>query len=228
VLALIVAPSAAGGAVAIAAVAGFLARHPLRLALSDLLRGKRYPRTAACARIAIAYSTVAVLALAGAGHIAGPRMLVPLALALPLAAFQFVHDVRGRGHALAPEIAGAAAMGSVAATIAIVAGQSITLASALWCLVLLRSIPAIVFVRAALGKSGRGGAVVLHVAAVAVAILLWRLSIVPLAAVVAMCGLLARASIRGPHPEPARRVGLRELGYGAATVLLAGFGYHFM
>ncbi|MDP9361659.1 MAG: YwiC-like family protein [Acidobacteriota bacterium] len=226
-LALIVAPSVAGGAVAIAALAGFLARHPLRLALIDLRR-KRYARTAVCARLAIACSAVSIFALVVATHIAGPRVLLPLALASPLAAFQFVHDIRRRGRALAPEIAGVAAMGAIAASIAIAAEQSTALASALWCLALLRSIPAIVFVRAALGKTKRTAAIALHIFAVAASIALWRWSLVPMTAIIAMCGLLARAIISRSRVEPARSVGIRELGYGAATSLLAGFGYHFM
>jgi hypothetical protein len=227
-LALIVAPSVAGGAVAIAAVAGFLARHPLRLALSDLLGRKQYARTAVCVRLATAYSAVTILALTAAAHIAGLRVLLPLALALPFAAFQFAHDIRKRARALAPEMAGAAAMGAIAASIAIAAEQSIALASALWCLALLRSIPAIVFVRAVLGKNRRAGAIALHVSAVAASIALWQWGLVPVAAVVAMCGLLARAIITKSGVEPARSVGIRELGYGAATSLLVGFGYHFM
>jgi hypothetical protein len=227
-LALIVAPSVAGGAVAIAAVAGFLARHPLRLALSDLLRRKHYPRTAVCARLAAAYAAAAILAIGVAAHMAGLGVLQPLALAFPLAAFQFVHDVRRGGRALAPELAGVAAMGAIAASIAIAGRQSLALAAALWCLALLRSIPAIMFVRAALGKNRPAIAIALHVSAVAASIALWRWGLVPVAAVVAMFGLLARASIRKSGVEPARRVGIRELGYGAATILLAGIGYHFM
>jgi hypothetical protein len=227
-LALIVAPSAAGIAVAVAAVAGFLARHPLRLALSDLQRRKRYARTAVCARLATAYAAAAVLALVAAVHLAGARIFVPLALASPLAAFQFLYDIRRQGRALVPEIAGVAAMGALAASIVIAAEQSVALASALWCLALLRSIPAIVFVRAALGKNRLAHAIVLHIVAVAGSIVLWRSGLAPLAAVVAMGGLLVRASIRKWRVEPARSVGIRELGYGAAFILLTGIGYHFM
>lgn len=226
-LALVVAPSAAGAALAIAAVAGFLARHPLRLAMSDLRR-KRHARTAVCARLAIAYSTVGIVALALATHLAGPRLLLPLALASPFAVFQFVHDIRRRGRALMPEIAGVTAMGAIAASIAIAAEQSLVLAAALWCLALLRSIPAIVFVRAALGKTGRALSIALHVSAVAISIALWRWSLVPMTAIIAMGGLLCRAILSGSRVEPARRVGIRELGYGAAATLIAGFGYHFM
>src|SRR3954465_13030737 len=45
VLAGLAAPSLGGALVAIAAVAAFLARHPLKLAAGDVVRGRRYPRT---------------------------------------------------------------------------------------------------------------------------------------------------------------------------------------
>jgi hypothetical protein len=227
-LALIVVPSVAGGAVAVAAVAGFLARHPLRLVLSDMVRRRRYPRTALCARLAIAYAAASVGALVLATHLAGPRALLPLALASPLAAFHFFHDIRKRGRALAPEMAGVAAMGAIAASIALAAQQSMALAATLWGLAMLRSIPAVMFVRAALGKDRPAGAIVLQVSAVGISIALWLRGLVPMAAVVAMCGLLARAVLSGSRADSARRVGIRELAYGAAATLLVGIGYHFM
>src|SRR6185436_6956547 len=61
VLGLLVRPSLAGSLIALAFVFGFLARHPLKLALQDLLRGKSYPRTRWCWLFACSY------AAAGAG-----------------------------------------------------------------------------------------------------------------------------------------------------------------
>lgn len=224
-LAMIVAPSVAGDAVVLSVLAAFLARHPLRLAMIDLLRGKRYARTIACSQLAAAFAVASVLALVAAVRLSGAAMLLPFAIALPLAAWQFIHDVRGGSRALVPEIAGAAAMGATAASIALAAGQPLALAMSLWCLTLLRSIPAIVFVRAALGRNRRTGALVLHVFALAVAFGLWRLELVPAAAVAAMALLLARAGTVDTEPQPARRLGIHELGYGAATTLLAALGY---
>ena len=48
-LGLVVAPTVAGGGLALAAVAAFLLRHPLKIALSDWRRNTRYPRTAVAA-----------------------------------------------------------------------------------------------------------------------------------------------------------------------------------
>src|SRR5512136_2263107 len=44
ILGLVLAPSAAGVCLALAALAAFLARHPLRLLLLDRRKGTRYPR----------------------------------------------------------------------------------------------------------------------------------------------------------------------------------------
>ncbi|MFN8095814.1 MAG: YwiC-like family protein [Vicinamibacteria bacterium] len=43
VLGLVLAPSAGGSCLALAALAAFLARHPLRLVLMDRRKGARYP-----------------------------------------------------------------------------------------------------------------------------------------------------------------------------------------
>ncbi|MFN8450824.1 MAG: YwiC-like family protein [Anaerolineae bacterium] len=49
----LVAPSAAGLLVGVGMIFAFLARHPLKLALSDRRRGKRLARTAAAERFAV-------------------------------------------------------------------------------------------------------------------------------------------------------------------------------
>jgi hypothetical protein len=220
ILALLVAPSAPGTAIAIAAVAVFLARHPLRLAASDRLRHKRYPRTVACEQLALAYASAAVIAIA----FANMRALAPFAIALPFAAFQFAEDASNRGHRLLPEIAGAIATSSIAASIALAGGVSIAFASTLALLTILRSIPSIVYVRSALGKAKRSHAVVLHVAAVIIAIALWQQHLAPLLAIIAMATLLVRAIV-APRAARAQTVGLREVAFGAVVVALIAIGY---
>lgn len=227
-LALLAAPSLAALAIAMAALAAFLARHPLRLAAADWLRRRRYSRTVVCERLAAAYVTAAIVALLIAIRLDGVRFLMPLALAAPLALLQFINDARNRGRAPLPEMAGAVAMGSVAAAIALAGGRSVVFASALWCVALLRSIPAIVFVRAALGRNGRSAAIALHLAAVAVSIALWQLRLAPATAIVAMVLLLGRAAAGTSRVGAARQIGIRELAYGAAAVLLIGVGYRLM
>lgn len=220
ILGLLVVPSWAGLMIGIAVVAAFLARHPLRLAAGDWMR-RRYPRTIVCERLALAYGTAAIAAMVFAVAMTDARILIPFAIAAPLGLAQFAFDIRNRGHATAPEIAGAVAAGVTAAAIALAGGRSLTLASTLWLLTILRSVPAIVFVRAALGKQRRSIAIALHVVAIGVAIVLWQQRLAPVAAIIAMALLLGRVLLTR-HAVPPRTIGMRELAFGAVTVLLIG------
>ena len=222
VLAALAAPSVAAMLVAVAAVAAFLTRHPLKLAAADLVRGRRYPRTVRCAQIATAYSIVAIGAIAAAVRISGLAVLMPLALAAPFAIVQLAYDAENRGRTLLPELAGALAMGGVAASMAVASAAPTQLAAALWLLSICRSIPAILYVRSLLGR-GRG-AVVAHVAAAVVALLLWHASLAPIAAVIATLALFARALHRPSTPAP-KKIGVAELLWGGAATLAMGLGY---
>jgi hypothetical protein len=80
VLGLVLAPSASGACLGLAALAGFLSRHPLRLVFMDRRRGVRYPRTALAERFFAGYALAALLLLAaafalasGALRLRGPR-----------------------------------------------------------------------------------------------------------------------------------------------------------
>ncbi|HET7746071.1 MAG TPA: YwiC-like family protein, partial [Vicinamibacteria bacterium] len=94
VLGLILAPSAAGAALAIAGLLAFLARHPLKIALTDRRRGSRHPRTAAAERMAAAYAAGALLALGLAAPVLPASAWMVIAAAAPLAAVQLAYDVR--------------------------------------------------------------------------------------------------------------------------------------
>ncbi|HUP46546.1 MAG TPA: YwiC-like family protein, partial [Thermoanaerobaculia bacterium] len=221
VLALLVAPSWSGGLVATAAVFGFLVRHPLRLALQDAVRGKRYPRTIACRVLALSYLIAAGLALAAAVMIGGIRILIPLGLVAPLALTQVLYDGWNRSRELLPEMSGAAAMSSVAAAIAIGGGMPIAAALGLSGIILARSLPSILYVRRLLGRMPAWPAVVLHVAAVAFVALYAS----PYA-VAAMVILLLRAVWGVTHEAPrAQTIGWREIVFGAVTVFLAALAY---
>jgi len=218
VLAGLAAPSLAGALVAVAAIAAFLARHPLKLAAADLVRGRRYPRTMVCASIAAAYLIVASIAIA----FVGLRPLLPLAIAAPFGLVQLAYDARNRGRAALPELSGAIAMGGVAASMALASSKPLPFAAALWLLALCRSLPAILYVRQLLGR-GRG-AIAAHVVAIVVAALLWRASLAPLVAVIAMVVLLARA-LRPPSQPAPKKIGLAEIFWGGAATLATGTAY---
>jgi hypothetical protein len=224
VLALLVAPSWAGVMIGMAAVAAFLARHPLRLAAGDWMRRRRFPRTIVCERLVLVYGAATIAAIAVGVSVAGPRVLLPFAVAAPFGLAQFAFDVRNRGRAVWSELAGASAAGASAAAIALAGGLTTSLAATLWLLMTLRSIPAIVFVRAVLKHESRSLAIALHVGAVIIALVLWQQRLAPVAAIAAMLVLLVRALIPAKTERP-QRVGMRELAYGVITVLVIGGGY---
>ena len=222
-LGLLVAPSWSGALIAVAAVFGFLARHPLKLALQDLVREKSYSRTAYCRALAAGYLVIATFALASAAAMSGARILIPLVLAAPLAMVQVVYDASNRSREMLPEISSAAAMASVASAV-VVAGNVETMAAfGLAGILIARFVPAILYVRALLGRLPVRVALALHVVAV-VAVAVYA----PLLAVGAMTVLLLRAVWGLTHdPPPAMTIGWREIVFGIVTVLFVTVAYRF-
>ncbi len=226
VLGLLVKPSVAGAFVALAAFFGFLTRQPLKFALQDALRGKSYPRTRYCWMLASGYAIGAAAMLAIA--IATGRLLfvIPFGLVAPLAITVILYDANNRSRAMFPEFAGAAAMSSTAAAVAIAGGMHIVAALAISGTILARSMPSIAYVRTLLKRAhgmaaSSWPALALHVvAAFAVA------TFAPLLAVVAMAVLLVRAAWGLAHPPArAKTIGWTEIAFGAITVGLIAIGY---
>lgn len=228
-LGLLVAASWAGAALVLAALAALLLQTPLSLALTDVRRGRRYPRTALAWRFAVAYGALLVVAGTAALLLAGSAaILLPVAIAAPLAVLQLWLDARGRARELLPEAAGAVAMGSLAAGVAMAGGWSLLPALGLWGLLALRAVPAIVYVRARL-RLERGQAfdrrpsLVLHLAAVGAAAVAAALGAVSWVATLPYAVLAARAA-RGLAPDrapvTAKVVGFREIGFGVMTAVL--------
>ena len=219
VLGLAVAPSWAGLLIAIAAICGFLTRQPLKFAMQDALRRKSYPRTRMCWIVAAVYAAGALGAISAATLIAGWQILVPFAVVAPLALIALAADARNQSRAIVPELAGAVAMTSTAASIAIAAGRP-------WIFIVLliaRAVPSIVYVRALLarkhGKAAKSWpSIVLHVAAIGAA---WSFGWF---AIAAMLMLLVRAIVGLAREVPrAKVVGWREIAFGAISVALFAF-----
>lgn len=228
-LGLVLAASGAGVALAFVALCTLLLQTPVSLVAADARRGKVYPRTRLARRVAAGYALAWLAGLVAAWALAGGiGWVLPAAFALPLAAVQLRYDARNRARELVPEAAGAVAMGALAACIAIAAGWALTPALALWGLLALRAVPAIVYVRARL-RLERGAPVspvatwALHAAALAVGVVAWASGSLAWPVVVAYALLAARAGwglSRWRRPVAAKVVGFGEIGYGVATVLL--------
>lgn len=221
VLGLVVRPSVPGTLIALAFVLGFLARHPLKLALQDLLRGKSYPRTRWCWLFASAYSAAGVASLACAIALRGWLTVVPIGLVIPLGVMQLFYDANNRSRALLAELGGSVAMSSSVVAIALAGDMRVLPAFALGGIIVARSIPSIVFVRTLLSRAhgepaASWPALALHALAI--------LCVAPFAsryAIAATALLFARAAWTLARPVPAARIiGWREIAWGAVTVVL--------
>jgi hypothetical protein len=231
-LGFVLAPSAAGLALAAGALFAFLARHPLRLVLLDRRKAARYPRTVLAERFLAGYLGLGLFSLLLAFTLS--RAFWPaLALAFPPGLLALGYDARGRSREALAEIAGGVALSASAAAIALAGGVPAGLAFGAWALVAMRAVTSILYIRARI-RQDRGvvadtrTALLSHAVALVGAVLVFRVGWGPLAAVLAFAILLARAawglSSRHRVVRP-QSVGYQEMGFGLLTLLLLALGY---
>lgn len=233
VLGLALIPSVGALWVSIIAISAFLMRHPFKLAVVDWRRKRRYGRTPLAARFALLYFVVATLSFVSALKAAGSGWLLPIVLAGPLAIVQLIYDTSGRSRALIAELSGSMSVGAIAAAIAMAGGWSSRAAMGLWLIVAARHVPTILYLRAKLRLlHGRPAsqrlAVVAHLVAVVVVAAFAFVRLIPFLALVAMSILLVRAVIglsSSDEDLTAKKLGIRELGFGAMTVVTVIAGY---
>ncbi len=206
----------------------FLFRQPFRLALRDRMNRRRSDRTVLAERIGAGYALIALLSfglvLAGGNR----TFLIPLALALPFGLLQLVYDLRNKGRDLVAEVGGAIALGSVCPALTLLGGWRLGASMSLWAILLARTVPSILYVRARLRRdrgeqAKRWQAWMAHAIGILVIAILAGRGLVPWLAVVAITLLLVR-SILGlsRHRRRIRTslLGIHELLYGLLTVLL--------
>ncbi len=223
VLGLLVAPSVAGGWVALVALAGFFARRPLKI----VWRERTGVRAAAAGRAlawCVALGLGALMAAVSAGGVMWTVWLAPFA---GLGAVFLSFDLRNGGREEAAEIAGAAAFSTVAAAMAAAGGMSSMGALAVFIAMAGRAVPAVMFVRACVrgGKTGKYRATAPLVAGASATMAAAGLAIEGLmsVAVPLMLALfLARAAVRLLRPAPirARTLGFQELAIGLVYLAL--------
>ena len=232
-LGLWVAPSVAGLWLAVAACAAFLVQQPLKLALSDRRRKRRYPRTIWAERFVLFFTAAILVALGLAVSASQASFWLPLVLAAPLALIQLYYDAQNRGRHLIPELSGAVALGAVAPALALAAGWPLAMGMALWLILLARAVASVVYVRARL-RLERGQPVVTgpvwlaHVAGIALVAGLAWLDLAPWLSVFALVLLFVRA-VYGlsayRQPVQPKTVGFQEMGYGLGLIILTAVGY---
>lgn len=227
IVALVLVPSIPGLAVALSALAAFLARNPLRIVSSDRRLEVRSQRTRSAERAAVALSAGALASLATAVASGDTRLLIPVAAALPIALVQQRLESMRRSRELAAELSGTLAIGAVASVIVLAGGGSGWLALSLWTLLSCRSIPAVLYVRNRIALEKRGVSpsavpVVAHVIAVGIGAVL-LLTPAGSAAAAVVLGLLLVRCLIGISPRrrrvSAKRIGIAEMGWGAIMVL---------
>lgn len=234
-LGLLVAPSVAGLFLAIAAFSLFLLHQPMRTALKDRAKGKRYMRTLLAERFALLYAGSLIGSFVLAWITAAHPFWPPLIGLLALASVQMYFEFSNRGRELIPEVAGALALGGIAPAMALAAGWSMEAALPLWAILGVRASVSVAYVRSRLrlekGKPASAAAAVgVHVIGAALLALLAAADFVPWLSVVAALVLLARAAhglSRFRRPTQAKVIGFLEMAYGLITVLLVAAGYRF-
>jgi hypothetical protein len=229
VLGLLAAPSGAGLALAIAVMAMFFARRPLRMLATEPEPTRRAPAVravAVCLGVGVAAWVVAV----ALRSFAWLPWLAPTAIGG--AAFLYF-DLRRAGREQAAEIAVSAAFAWLPAAFAAMSGLSTYSACALGAVMIARALPTVLVVRATIRarKANRApSALPLAVALVAVAGVGWlaRSGLAPWLAFVAVCALAVRAFLLLVWPRPTLRastIGMIEAVLGAAYVLAIGFAW---
>jgi len=232
-LGLLVAPSSAGLGVALAGLGAFLARQPFNLALADRRRGTRYPRTPVAERLIFLYGGVAAVGLALAWARGGPAWWLPLALAAPLGVVQLAYDADRRSRQLVPELLGGVALGSLAAAELVAAGWNAAPALAVWAILAIKAVGVVLYVRTQLRhdrglRPDRTAAVASAGLAVILSAALARTGLVPWLATAAFGLFLARALhglSRFHRPLRPQALGIREMAFGFAFVLIVTLGY---
>lgn len=228
VLGLLVAGSPIGWVLAGAALCAFLVHQPLKIVLKDHLKGRRPPRTVLAERFLVSYALGAVGLGGWVIAVEGIGFLLPIALAAPLFIVQVIYDAQNRSRQLIPEVCGAVALNSLACAVAMVGGLPFESAAVGWLILVGRSVPTIVYVRARLkAEHGKPFSVLpthlMHAAALGLALALGTAVPVLLAYAV----LWARAGIGLSHwrkPRLVKHIGMMEIGYGALMVACAGLG----
>jgi hypothetical protein len=218
--------------IALAGLFAFLLNQPLKIILADRQRGRRYARTQLALRFAVVYFLLATTLFVVTFWQVGLWLLLPVALAVPLLIIFVVYDNRP-GRSWQAELAAPAAFSAVAAGIAIAAGWAIFPALALWLIMIARSLPAVLYVRARLrlakGKQINAiPAIAAHVLALVLIMVLTAWRLVPASAVLAFLILLLHAAAglsRYRRNIKPMTLGWIETATGLFTVLLIAIGY---
>lgn len=235
-LGLLVAPSVGGLFIGAGALAAFLARHPLKLAIGDRRKNRILNRTSFADRFALLYVSMAIVFFTLALATLPREFLLPFVIAAPLVFVQFLYDARGQSRKLIPELTGALAVGSISTVIALAGGWSRPMAFALWIIVACRHVPTILYLRVLLSRrrqkqrpAANGAVIVVQLLPLIAVYVLLLFKIAPAVAMVVFVVLFGRALIgllNQSEPTP-KTLGISEILFGTFAVLMVSAGYRF-
>ena len=229
-LGLLVAPSAAGLCLGLAAFVGFVARTPLKLVLVDVSRGRHLERTAVARRL-LGCELLTLLALvAGAFALARGPFWTPVLVAVPLVGLELWYDMRSRSRRLAPELAGAVGIAAVVAMIVLADGGDARLAGGLWLILVARNATSIPFVRDQIARlhhrpPSPTTLIVADLVSLGAATAAVWLDPALAVGAVAVAGIVVYQRLSARRvPARATVVGLREMALGLGLVVVAAAG----
>jgi hypothetical protein len=234
VAALAIAFSVGGLWVALMTLGAFLCRQPLKILIADRIGMKDRGRAQAASAFLLLYRSILAIGFVGTILVSGWLPLMPYAVVLPLIAFQIFSDVLRKGRQLLPEVSGAVTISASAAAIALAGSQSWAIAATLWVIFVSRAVPSILYVRnRLLLEKGKNHSTAIpnaaHIAALIVVCVLSYYGLSPALTIFAMLMLLWRA-VAGLAPGRKKlktmQIGVREIVYGALTVLSVVVGYY--
>jgi hypothetical protein len=229
-LGLIVAWSAGGLALGVAAFLAFFVRTPLKLVLVDVRRKRWLDRSRLAARVAVAELCALGLAVVITVRLAGWAWSLPVLVAVPFVATEVSFDIRSRGRRLVPELCGAIGIAAVSAAIVIAAGKGAGLAAGVWLVLAGRALGAIPFVRVQIlrlrrGQVALGQSDLAQAAGLAVGLVAF---VVERRLAAGLVGLALLAVVQTvwvrQAPIPAKRLGFRQMALGLGLVALTSAG----
>jgi len=209
-LGLLVAPSASAWEISAAALGIFLARRPVKIFSSDLVRRRWLPRSSMALLFSVIFGGIALAGVIGAFITTQGPFLIPALLAAPFALVALRADAHSRNHALLAELSGAIAMSATVAVITVSSGWALLPSLGLWLVLSARDARNIYLVQV--------GSILTIAVAAAFGVVPW-LSVLA----VSLVGIVAVISLNRP-PIPAKTIGWTQMTLGLAVVLVTAAG----
>ncbi len=229
-LGLLVAPSASAWEISAAALGIFLARRPVKILSTDLVRGRWLPRSKIALIFALIYGGTAIAGAIGALFTADGPFLIPVLVAAPFALLALRADAHSKNRALVAELSGSIAMGATVAAITIAGGWDLAPAFGLWLILAARDVAAISLVRGQVRRVhdkpvGAKSIYIVQTVSILVVAIAAVAGIVPWLGVLAI-GVVALVAVVSLNrdPVPAKVIGWTQMGVGLAVVLITATG----